>query len=157
MICMGNICRSPMAMTVARRLADGPAGGLRGAGSRAWHFDSAGTHAGHIGGRPDPRANEVLSKHGYGVCKHRARRIETRDFDRFDLILAMDRDNLAALRRLCPGDLAYKVGLFLDHAPDLRGQEVPDPYYGGIEGFERVLGLCEAGAAGLVRGLQQRA
>jgi protein-tyrosine phosphatase len=159
LVCMGNICRSPMAMTVARRFANVANGEASqgGRASAAWHFDSAGTHAGHIGGRPDVRANSVLLRHGYDECRHRARRISARDFERFDLILAMDRDNLSELRRQCPADLLPKLGLFLDHAPDLRGQEVPDPYYGSIEGFERVLRLCEAGAAGLVEALRARA
>lgn len=143
-VCMGNICRSPMAMAIGQRLAENAGGG-------AWKFDSAGTHAEHhAGARPDPRANAVLRKHGYAECKHRARRIATRDFERFDLIVAMDRANLAELRRQCPGDLAHKIRLLLDFVPSQRGEDVPDPYYGSVEGFERVFELCEAGVAGLL-------
>ncbi len=149
-----------MAMAVARRMAENAgrySAHAKRPASVGYEFDSAGTHAHHFGGRPDPRANLVLRKHGYGECRHRARRVEVRDFERFDLILAMDQVNLGDLRRQCPSEQEHKLQQFLDFAPGLRGHEVPDPYYGNMEGFERVLALCEAGTAGLMATLDKRA
>lgn len=155
MVCMGNICRSPTAMAIGRRASEDAE--RRGGPRDAWQFDSAGTHADHhLGSRPDSRANATLVRHGYPQCKHRARPLTTRDFDAFDLVLAMDRRNLAELRRRCPKDLEHKLGLLLDFAPPaLRGGEIPDPYYGSVDGFERVFELCEAGVLGLLA-LQDR-
>ena len=143
LVCMANVCRSPMACAVARQLAH-----TQGRGTQL-HFDSAGTHA-HSGKRLDARAQAVLLKHRYTPPKSRSRALTAQDFERFDLILAMDQDNLAALQRQCPAGHHGKLRLFLSYAPALGLLEVPDPYYGDLAGFERVLGLCEAAARGLL-------
>lgn len=112
--------------------------------------DSAGTHGYHEGELPDPRARRVAASRGYDLSRLRARSVKGQDFSRFDRILAMDRQNLANLRRSCPEEHLSKLGLFLGYAEGLVVDEVPDPYYGGTEGFEKVLDLCEAAARGLV-------
>ena len=144
MVCMGNVCRSPMAQVVTLHMAE--QAGL----ARDILVDSAGTHAGGSREAPDPRAQMVLAARGYPVGTSRARQVIGRDFDRHDLILAMDQANLNELQRLCPAEHAHKLHLFLAFAHGADGGEVPDPYYGNIEGFERVLDLCEAGARALV-------
>jgi len=144
-VCMGNICRSPMAEAVTRGMAQSE--GLASLLETA----SAGTHGHyHAGEPPDPRALRVGAKHGYDLSKIRARRVIEADFDRFDRILAMDEANLSILQRLCPEESRAKLGLFLDYAPELGVSEVPDPYYGAESGFERVLVLCERAARGLL-------
>lgn len=148
MVCMGNICRSPMAQVVTQHMAE--KAGL----GRTIQVDSAGTHAGHLGEPPDPRGRAALSKRGYLLGKTRSRRVVESDFARYDLILAMDQENLNDLRRLCPGDHTHKLRLFLEFAQGKEVHEVPDPYYGNTQGFERVLDLCEAGARGLIVQLQ---
>ena len=112
--------------------------------------DSAGTHGYHEGELPDQRARKVAASRGYDLSRLRARRVKDQDFSRFDRILAMDRQNLAILQRSCPAEHLSKLGLFLGYADALTIDEVPDPYYGGTEGFEKVLDLCEAAARGLV-------
>lgn len=133
-----------MARAVAQQVA-------RAAGrSQEFAFDSAGTLALHAGERADPRARAVLLKRDYAPGNARARRVNDQDFERFDLILAMDQANLQALRRLCPPQHLGKLHLLLEFAPAAGVDEVPDPYYGNLAGFERVLDLCEAGAHGLM-------
>ena len=151
MVCMGNICRSPMAQVVTLHLAQ--QAGL----GRAIQVDSAGTHAARGSESPDPRAKKVLVGRGYSVGKMRARQIVEPDFVRYDQILAMDQANLNDLRRLCPAEHAHKLRLLLEFAPDSGLTDIPDPYYGGPPGFERVLDLCEAGARGLVQRLRNTA
>lgn len=145
MVCMGNICRSPMAQIVAQKLA---ADAML---SQQLKFDSAGTHAHRLGAPPDRRAEVALIRHGYEMGRIRSRRITPQDFQHFDLILAMDASNLTDLRRLCPPEHSNKLRLLLDFAEGLNETEVPDPYYGNAQGFERVLELCEAGAMGLIK------
>ena len=145
MVCMGNICRSPMALAVARQLAS-DAGR-----STEFEFDSAGTHAHHIGEEADPRAKAILSSHHYKPSNSRARRVAKADFERFDLILAMDRINFASLQRACPAQYRDKLHLLLEFAPELELDSMPDPYFGHADGFERVLDLCEAGVKGMLR------
>ena len=158
MICMGNICRSPMAQAVSQHIAKEAAATHRSAVLDALEFSSAGTHAHHAGEKPDPRAVAVLAKRGYAVGNIRSRRVTDQDFQKYDLILAMDRVNLAALKKVCPPAHATKLRLFLEFAQDATGElEIPDPYYGNAAGFERVLDLCEAGARGLVRSLTSHA
>jgi protein-tyrosine phosphatase len=154
MVCMGNICRSPMAQLVTQQLAK-EAAAAKGSGVLgALEFSSAGTHAHHAGEKPDPRALAVLAKRGYATGNIRSRRIAESDFQRYDLILAMDRVNLAALKKICPPAHVTKLRLFLDFAPDAGvDAEIPDPYYGNAAGFERVLELCEVGARGLIKSL----
>jgi len=141
---MGNICRSPLAEGVARQKTC--AAGLSG----QLEFDSAGTHAYHVGESPDPRAQAVASRAGIDISGLRARRIKESDFSDFDWILAMDRDNLATLRRDCPPKHHGKLKLLLEFANNNPHDEVPDPYYGNLAGFERVLELCESGVSGLI-------
>ena len=126
-VCLGNICRSPTADGVARRLAD-----QRGLD---WVIDSAGTGAWHVGNPPDPRMTAAAAKRGIDLAPLRARQAQAEDFLRFDHIFAMDQSNLADLERLCPSQATASLNLFLQDA------EVPDPYYGGADGFEHVLDL----------------
>ncbi len=141
---MGNICRSPAAEVVVRALAD--EAGL----SSFLEVDSAGTHAYHEGEAPDPRVRKAAARRSYSLGGLRARRLTEADFTRFDRILAMDRQNLAFMRRICPPEFHSKLGLFLDFAEAVPDDEIPDPYYGGPEGFERVLDLCELAGKGLI-------
>ena len=143
-VCMGNICRSPTAEGVTRTLAEriGVAAGFE--------FDSAGTHGYHIGNAPDARASKAAARRGYDLRSLKARQVNSSDFERFDRILAMDRDNLELLKQDCPTVHHGKLGLFLEFASGHDEKEVPDPYYGGPEGFERVLDLIEDAAHGLL-------
>lgn len=144
-VCMGNICRSPTASAVLQGEVQ------RRSLEQAVQVDSAGTYAGHQGEKPDPRSIRVADAAGYRqIHLERARRVREDDFERFDLILAMDRDNLMHLQHECPDMHQRKLHLFLDYAGVEAGGEVPDPYYGGPAGFERVLALCEAGARGVL-------
>jgi len=144
MVCMGNICRSPTAEAVLRRK-------LRAAGlERAVAVDSAGTIDQHRGEPPDPRAVRHAARRGYDLAALRARAVEPADYLRFQWMLAMDEDNLRALRRLQPPDATVRLELLLAYAPQLGQIEVPDPYYGAPAGFERVLDLVEAACDGLV-------
>jgi protein-tyrosine phosphatase len=123
---------------------------LRGLG-RVLSVDSAGTYAGHKGEKADPRAVALAKARGYAqITRERARRVNEQDFQHFDLILAMDRDNLMNLQHQCPEEARHKLHLFLEFAGLGAGAEVPDPYYGNAEGFERVMQLCEAGARGVL-------
>jgi len=144
LVCMANVCRSPMACAVAQQLA-------RSQGRAAdWKFESAGTHAQQGGKRMDARAQATLLKRQYTPLKTRSRQVIAQDFERFDLVLAMDDANLVALKRLAPPAAYDKLRLLLSFAPDLGEAEVPDPYYGDQAGFERVLDLIEAGVKGLL-------
>ena len=150
MVCMGNTCRSPMARAIACKLA--VAAGL----TPAFEVDCAGTHADPLGERPDSRAVLTLARHGYEMGRARSRPIAEQDFHAFDMILAMDTDNLVELRRLCPAQHEHKLHLLLVFAQEINEVEVPDPYYGNQEGFEQVLALCEAGIRSLIRHLLWR-
>lgn len=141
-VCMGNICRSPTAEGILRTKLD--AAGL----AEAVTLDSAGTGDWHVGKAPDSRAIQAAAGRGYDISGLRARQVTTDDFQRFDLILAMDQDNLAWLEQLCP-DQGAVPELFLARQ-GLAVDEVPDPYYGGAAGFERVLDLLESACDGLV-------
>jgi protein-tyrosine phosphatase len=135
-VCTGNICRSPTAEGVLRRLAEIENVNV--------HVESRGTHDYHIGEPPDDRAQHHAKRRGYDLSEQRARHIGRRDFEEFDLVLAMDRGHLRILQRLCPPQHARKLRLFLQE------NDVPDPYYGGPEGFERVLDLVEAACRSLL-------
>jgi protein-tyrosine phosphatase len=147
MVCMGNICRSPTAEAVLRHR-------LQRAGLVGIEVDSAGTHAGHIGHQPDDRAIAHAGRRGYDLAHLQARRVRSDDFEAFDLVVSMDDDNLAALQQICPPEAAHKLVLLLDFAPGADQLQVPDPYYGGPAGFERVLDLVELGCDGLLQYLQ---
>jgi len=145
-VCMGNICRSPTAEGVSRSLAE------RLGVAESFEFDSAGTHGYHVGNPPDERTRKAAQRRGFDLSALRARQVNEFDFVRFDLLLAMDRDNLSLLQKACPLDQQGKLRLFLEFA-GVPEAEVPDPYYGGPAGFERVLDLVEAGAESLIRQL----
>lgn len=117
---------------------------------RTLHLSTAGTHGTLRGTRADPRAIATLTRHGYAPPRSRARAITAKDFAQYDQILAMDSSNLSDLQRLCPPAHAHKLGLYLALASDAPESEIPDPYFGGPQSFERVLALCEAGARGLL-------
>lgn len=144
-VCTGNICRSPTADGVMRaRVA---AAGL-GAQVRV---DSAGTHGYHIGEAPDPRTIQAARTRGYDLSPLRARKLVGTDFDRFDLILAMDRGHLEIMRRLAPAGSPAELALFTRFAPPPHtNRDVPDPYYGGPDGFAEVLDMVEAGVDALM-------
>jgi protein-tyrosine phosphatase len=144
MVCMGNICRSPTAEGVLRhRLA---ASGL----ADAVEVDSAGTHAHHIGNAPDERSQAHAARRGYDLGALRARRVTAADYEKFDYLLAMDWDNLALLEEDCPPRYRDKVGLMMRFARQHTAPTVPDPYYGGDAGFERVLDYLEDACDGLI-------
>jgi protein-tyrosine phosphatase len=149
-VCMGNICRSPTAQGVFEQLVE--THGL----SELVLVDSAGTHAYHVGEQPDQRAAQAAARRGIDMSSQRARRVSEADFDEFDLVVAMDRANYEDLGEVCPPGHESKLRLFLEFAPDVAEQEVPDPYYGGPGGFERVLDLVEAAAAGLLADIRQQ-
>lgn len=149
-VCMGNICRSPTAQGVFRKLVGNQ--GLEG----AIEIDSAGTHGYHVGEPPDRRAQEAAFRRGIDLSDLRARRVEADDFSRFDYVLAMDRENFLSLSSICPQGCERKLMLFLDFAPHLQVREVPDPYYGGSSGFERVFDMVEAAAEGLLSDIRSR-
>ena len=150
-VCLGNICRSPSAEAVFREIA------AREAPELTLEVDSAGTAGYHIGDAPDPRSQEAARRRGYDMSPLRARIVDTEDFERFDLVLAMDTHNLDVLRKRAPTEYRERVRLFLDFAPDCGLDEVPDPYYGGPSGFEQVLDLVEEASRGLLIHLRDRA
>lgn len=124
-------------------------------GTAHFEFDSAGTHAMPGGQRVDPRVGPLLSKRGYKPGNRRSRPVDAQDFADFDLIVAMDELNLAALQEQCPPQYQHKLQLLLAFTPGLAVREVPDPYHGNLEGFERVLDLCEEGVQGLLAALRR--
>lgn len=148
-VCTGNICRSPTAEGVFRHLV------VESGLSKYIAVDSAGTHSYHIGEPPDERSVEVAMRRGYDMTGQLARRLKESDFRTFDLVLAMDRGHLRHLTAMAPGDTYERVKLFLSYAPGDAGLDVPDPYYGGANGFEQVLDLVEAGSKGLLEAVQR--
>ena len=118
-------------------------------------IDSAGTAGYHVGELPDRRTRQAAARRGYDLSGLRARVIEPRDFEHSDLILAMDRENLRALERRAPAHTRERLRLFLEFAPEAGVREVPDPYYGGPNGFEEVLDLIEAASRGLLEHLRR--
>ena len=148
---MGNICRSPTAEGVFRRLVAERAPGVE------IEVDSAGTHDYHVGDPPDPRAIAAAARRGVDLRRLRAREVRDEDFERFDLIIAMDRLNREALLERSPAPFRERIRLFMEFAGDSEVEDVPDPYYGGALGFERVLDLAEEAAAGLLDEVLERA
>ncbi|MBC3916696.1 low molecular weight phosphotyrosine protein phosphatase [Undibacterium sp. CY18W] len=146
-VCMGNICRSPSAEGVFRAQAE--------AAQLNLHIDSAGTHAYHIGEPPDPRSQDFAARRGIDLSQQRARKLSADDFAKFDLLLAMDKDNLARMKVACPVAHQHKLKLMMDYASQSDSDVVPDPYYGGPDGFDLVLDYIEDASAGLVRAIQQ--
>jgi protein-tyrosine phosphatase len=150
-VCLGNICRSPTAEAVLRGLL------AREAPELAITVDSAGTSNYHPGSPPDRRSQAVARQRDYDLSGLRARQVCAEDFATFDLILAMDRNNLQELLRMAPPGARGRIQLFLDYAPEQPLREVPDPYYGGPGGFDEVLDLIELAARGLLRRLREQA
>ena len=149
-VCMGNICRSPTAEAVFRHYVENA--GM----SEKILIDSAGTHDYHIGDAPDMRTQRAAQQRGYNMGGLRGRQVEAGDLQRFDYVLAMDEANLAILQRLMPPDGGAQPRLFLDYARHHAEREVPDPYYGGADGFERVLDMVEDAAEGLLQQIRRR-
>src|ERR1700752_731050 len=149
-VCLGNICRSPTAEAVLRALA------AREAPDLALEVDSAGTAGYHVGEPPDPRTRAAAARRGYDLTAPRARIVEPADFERFDLILAMDREILRALQRRAASTSQPRVRLLMEFAAEAGREDVPDPYYGGPNGFEEVLDLVETAARGLLGHLRDR-
>lgn len=145
LVCTANICRSPMGEALLRDRLDGLA-----------ELQSRGTHAASRGEPMDPRAAAALARRELSLPKRwRSRRVQAEGLQAFDMILAMDHDNLRALRQVCPPELQDRVKLFLDLVPGRAGDEVPDPYFGPPQGFDNVLDLLELGAQSLARSLQR--
>jgi protein-tyrosine phosphatase len=147
-VCTGNICRSPTAEAVVR--AKAAAAGLDHVG-----VASVGTTGYHLGEPPDRRAQQAAKRRGYDLSGLRARQLERGDFGAFDLILGMDRGHMRQLEAVCPPAHADRLRLFMDFA-EMAADEVPDPYYGNIQGFDTMLDLIEAGADGLIAQLRAR-
>lgn len=148
-VCLGNICRSPTAEGVMCRLVS-----QAGLQDRVF-IDSAGTGDWHVGKSPDSRTRRAASLRGYDLSALRGRQIEAEDFYRFDLILAMDHGNLDELQSIMPADASAELDLFLRRC-HLQPEAVPDPYYGGEQGFEKVLDLLEQGCERLLDEIQER-
>lgn len=149
-VCTGNICRSPTAEGVFRALVERE--GLGG----VIEIESAGISGYHVGEPPDPRSQEAALLRGIDLSAQRARRVHQRDFNTFDMILAMDRGHLTSLRRMAPRGSEKRLSLFLSWAADAVTQDVPDPYYGAANGFDDVLDLIEAGSDGLLAHIRTR-
>lgn len=148
MVCMGNICRSPTAHGVLEKLV----------ADAGWAdyiaVDSAGTHGYHVGEPPDERAQQHAARRGYDLSAQRARALRREDFAHFDLVLVMDAANERAARALCPSDRTSRLRRLTDFCRTHSASEVPDPYYGGAQGFEEVLDLVEDACHGLLAALQ---
>ena len=143
-VCMGNICRSPSVEGVFRGFVS------RELPDFHIEIDSAGTHGYHVGEPPDPRAQRAAQRRGIDLSGLRARRVTADDFERFDLVVAMDPLNVVALEEFCPPEQRQRIRLLLEFAPEAGRSDVPDPYYGGSNGFEYVLDLAEQASAGLL-------
>ncbi|HEX2199830.1 MAG TPA: low molecular weight protein-tyrosine-phosphatase [Burkholderiales bacterium] len=139
-VCTGNICRSPTAEGVLRHLAARMGVAL--------HVESAGTHDYHVGEPPDRRALHHAKERGYDLSAQRARQLRERDFAEFDVLVAMDRGHLEILQAHCPPQHRWKLRMLV------HGHDVPDPYYGGAQGFEQVLDMVEAACVGLLHELK---
>jgi len=149
-VCTGNICRSPTAEGVFRRMVDDA--GL----ANVIEVDSAGTHAYHIGELPDPRSQAAARKRGYDLSSCVARQVKAEDFREFDLILVMDWENLAALQQMCPKIYQHKLMLLMRFSNEFEEATVPDPYYGGPEGFAKVLDYIEDACEGVMEVVRKR-
>ena len=149
-VCLGNICRSPTAEGVFRHL-------VQQEGHDSWiRTDSAGTHAYHIGKQPDSRAQQTARNRGIDLSDLRGRKAISNDFHEFDYVLAMDDDNFQNLQSICPAGLEDKLSLFLDFSNEYSETQVPDPYYGGDQGFEHVFDLVESASRGLLEDIKKR-
>jgi protein-tyrosine phosphatase len=149
-VCLGNICRSPMAEGVFRQVAE-EEGVLD-----LFDIDSAGMGHWHVGQAPDRRAQAAARSRGIDISNQTARQVRRSDFADFDLVLAMDGSNVADLTQIAPKDARHKIRRFLDYAPQVGTRDVPDPFFGGREGFDEALDLIEAAARGLLADLLGR-
>jgi len=149
-VCMGNICRSPTAHGVFRKLVE-----IENL-SHLIEIDSAGTHAYHVGKPPDSRSQQTAESRGIDLSDLRARQARSEDFSLFDYVIAMDKDNYRSLLAICPAGEESSLHLFMDFAPQMPTTEVPDPYYGGPAGFERVFDLVDTAARGLLNDIKLR-
>ena len=147
-VCLGNICRSPLAQGVLENTL------LKGSKRLALAADSAATHAYHTGASPDPRAIAAAARRGIDISGQQARPVNDNDFTQFDAIVVMDTSNLADLESRCPEHQRRKIMLFCDFIPAHQGEPVPDPYYGGEQGFDQVLDLLEQGMPALIQELE---
>lgn len=144
MVCMGNICRSPSAHGVLRAMAHAK-------GWSSWFtVDSCGTHAYHVGEAPDRRSQKHALQRGYDLSDLRARQLTREDFSRFDLVLVMDHENMARAQALCPPAEHHKLHRLTEFCTSLRSAVIPDPYYGGDQGFKHVLDLIEDACQGVL-------
>jgi protein-tyrosine phosphatase len=144
-VCLGNICRSPIAEGVFRHIV------AKNSAFAGLVIDSAGLGSWHMGQPPDRRAQEALASHGIDISDLRARLVTREDFETFDLILAMDKSNRQRLLKLAPKQHHDKIRLFMDCAPHFGVHEIPDPFFGDKAGFEYVVQLIDAASRGLVR------
>ena len=149
-VCMGNICRSPTAEGVLRHMLQ-----QKKLDGRV-EVDSAGTHGYHVGEAPDQRTQRAAASRHYDLSDMRARKVAAQDLDYFDMILAMDHNNLSVLQRICPPEKHDRLGLFMSYSKNFDDDEVPDPYYGLGHGFDLVLDMVEDAADGLIESIQQR-
>lgn len=149
-VCMGNICRSPTAEAVFSHYVS--ESGLAG----QIVSDSAGTHDYHVGDAPDARAQQAALGRGYDMSSLRARQVSAKDFAEFDYVLAMDESNLHLLKVSCPPEHLHKVKFLMEFSDKPGRRNVPDPYYGGPQGFEQVLNMVEHAAQGLLRRIRER-
>lgn len=149
-VCMGNICRSPTAHGVFRDIVE--KNNLDG----QIYVESAGTHAYHVGEMPDRRARQTALKNGVDISDLRARQVESSDFVNFDYIIAMDSSNYRDLQHICPVSYRNKLHMFLSYAPELKTNDVPDPYYGGGKGFEIVYDMVETASKGMLKEIKAK-
>ena len=149
-VCMGNICRSPTAEGAFRHLVQ------QQELDKQIKTDSAGTHAYHIGERPDRRAQQTALSRGLDISDLKARKVKPADFKKFHYVIAMDQGNYQLLAEIAPEGLEERLHLFLDFAPSLKETEVPDPYYGGVKGFEYVFDLVEQASLGLLNDIRKK-
>lgn len=149
-VCMGNICRSPTAEGVLRQFVR-----QNNLGDKV-EVDSAGTHGYHVGEAPDSRTQRAAAVRGYNLSQLRARKVARQDLDYFDLVLAMDKNNLDNLQRLASPEQQEKIKLFMDFSRNFDDNEVPDPYYGLGHGFDLVLDMVEDAAQGLIEDIKDK-
>ncbi len=149
-VCLGNICRSPMAEGTFRHLVE------QQGWQHLFEIDSAGTGAWHVGNPPDSRATATALLRGIDISGQSARKVRHQDFEFYDYILAMDEENHSNLTRIAPEQYRPKIRLFLEFAQDQAETEVPDPYYGGESGFEHALDLVQAASRGLLAEIEDR-
>lgn len=149
-VCMGNICRSPTAEGVLRQFIR-----QNNLGDKV-EVDSAGTHGYHVGEAPDSRTQRAAAVRGYNLSQLRARKVARQDLDYFDLVLAMDKNNLDNLQRLASPEQQEKIKLFMDFSKNFDDNEVPDPYYGLGHGFDLVLDMVEDAAQGLIEDIKEK-